>query len=421
MLKRSLLTLTLAVLLVAGFGYGVVRLFTLRYEAGEVYPPYSTMRADPLGAKGLFEALDELPGVEVRRNFQPLKKLQPGHPITLVYLGVQHQAYWTERELQEFESLLAGGTRAVFAFFPFDRPPIPEDLKRESRQERERKRKQMEREERKSNDAGGKEEDKKGGDEETRSGLVSFADVAKRFGFQFGFLPAGENRTYDRHAFVFEPGAKLERDLSWHSAIYFHDLTTEWKALYLSETKPVIVERRYGRGSIVLSGDAFFFSNEALRKERHTRLLARIFDGPADVVFDEEHLGVTNQPGIVQLALKYRLHGVIAGLLLIAVLFVWKNAVRFIPAHSDAHPGGDVIAGRDSTAGFNNLLFRAIKPGEIFDVCVEEWRKIPGHQRDVQARVEGIRERQAARPPKQRNPVAAWREIAEVLARKSGS
>src|SRR4051812_43939030 len=99
MLRKPLLTLTFAILLAAGFFFGLARLFTLRYASGEVYPPYSTMRADPLGAKGVFEALSALPGVEVRRNFQPLKRLRPGKPVTLVYLGTTHYSYWTEREL----------------------------------------------------------------------------------------------------------------------------------------------------------------------------------------------------------------------------------------------------------------------------------------------------------------------------------
>ena len=81
MLKRPLLTIALALVLAGAFCFGLARLFALRYQAGEVYPPYSTLRADPLGAKAIHDALRELPGVEVRRNFLPLKKLQPGQPM----------------------------------------------------------------------------------------------------------------------------------------------------------------------------------------------------------------------------------------------------------------------------------------------------------------------------------------------------
>ena len=419
MLRKPLLTLTLALLLAVGFCYGLARLFTLRYESGDVYPPYSTLRADPLGAKGIYEAIAQLPGVEVRRNFQPLKKLQPGRPITLVYLGTAHESYWTERELAEFETLMANGARAVFAFFPFDRPPIASETRRDRDEEREKKRKRVEDE--KEKDGGNKDakkKDTKDENEENLSGMLSFEKVAKRFGFQFDFLPAAEGKMFDHHAFLFAPGGQLESDLSWHSALYFMDLSPEWKPLYLSETKPVLVERSYGRGSIVLASDSFLFSNEALRKERHAQLLAHLFNGPPLIIFDEEHLGVTDQPGVAQLAWKYHLQGVVVGLVLIAVLFVWKNSVRFIPAYPESSADGEVVSGRDASQGFNNLLHRAIKPADLLGVCVEEWRRTSAHKGAAVAHVEEVLAREKTHPAKQRDPVAAYCEIARGLARR---
>ena len=72
MLRKPLLTLFCALALAAAFFYGVTRLFVLRYEKGDVYPPYSSLRADPLGVKGIYEALDGLSGVEASRNFRAL-------------------------------------------------------------------------------------------------------------------------------------------------------------------------------------------------------------------------------------------------------------------------------------------------------------------------------------------------------------
>ena len=44
--------------LVGAFLYGVARLYALRFEVGDVYAPYSTYRADPLGTGALYEASD---------------------------------------------------------------------------------------------------------------------------------------------------------------------------------------------------------------------------------------------------------------------------------------------------------------------------------------------------------------------------
>ena len=39
------------------FVLGVLQLFRLRFEQGDVYPPYSTLRADPLGSMALYERI----------------------------------------------------------------------------------------------------------------------------------------------------------------------------------------------------------------------------------------------------------------------------------------------------------------------------------------------------------------------------
>src|SRR6266487_6109478 len=88
MKKDRLLLLLLAVLL-AVFGLGVGRLFQLRFEAGDVYPPYSSFRADPLGTKAFFESLKILRGITVQRFLQQLDKLREGRRTTLFVFGAQ--------------------------------------------------------------------------------------------------------------------------------------------------------------------------------------------------------------------------------------------------------------------------------------------------------------------------------------------
>ena len=43
------------------FFYGVIELLIARFEAGDVYPPYSSYRSDPLGSRAFYEGLDLLP------------------------------------------------------------------------------------------------------------------------------------------------------------------------------------------------------------------------------------------------------------------------------------------------------------------------------------------------------------------------
>jgi hypothetical protein len=428
-----------AVALAVAFIGGLARLFALRYQVGDIYPEYSSLRADPLGTKALATALDELPEVEVRRNFKPLPKLHPDRPVTLVYAGVTHRAVWTNAELAAFNTLILNGSRAVFTFFPVESPPTPKEDEQARADARQKKQDQTEDEksgdQKKATpqekptpkpDQGKAAKDQKKGnhekagadDEDAQSQFVGFHDVAKRWGFDFGYLPVEKGKTFDRHAALIEPGGHLESDISWHSALYFRDLKPQWKVLYMCGTMPVIIERQFGQGSIVLVADSFLVSNEALRAERHPQLLSRLFSGPPIIIFDEEHNHLRENPGIASLARKYHLHGVVAGLALLAIFFVWKNMVRFIPAYPTSTDEGNVVAGKESAEGFVNLLRRSISPSAIFGVCLAEWRKtFKGRPREL-ALAEEIWAKEQARPSRQRDPLTTYRAISRAIARK---
>jgi hypothetical protein len=323
--------------------------------------------------------------------------------------------------LLAFDRLIVGGSRAVFTFYPVETPPTEKEEKRVDQTERTKKKKKIEEAQ---PDAKKKAKDKKSDDRKTDGRddeekemeeiLIGFSEVAKRWGFGFGYLPE-EKKAYDRHAALVEPGGKLEADLTWHSALYFRDLKPHWKVLYMCGTMPVIIERKYGDGSIVLVADSYLVSNEALRKERHPRLLARLVAGPPQVIFDEESRGLRDSPGIASLARKYRLHGVVAGLVLLAIFFVWKNSVRFIPAYEAPFAEADVIAGKESSEGFINLLRRSIRPAVIFETCLAEWRKTFARNPRELAKVEEIVAQEQARPTRERDPIAAYRAISRAI------
>jgi hypothetical protein len=97
-----------AVALAALFLGGLVALFTADFAGGEVYPEYSTLRADPDGAKLLFESLTRLPGLTVTRNFMPLQNLA-ANGSTAVLLGLR------ELDPAELEKLAKRGSRVVAA------------------------------------------------------------------------------------------------------------------------------------------------------------------------------------------------------------------------------------------------------------------------------------------------------------------
>jgi hypothetical protein len=115
---------------------------------------------------------------------------------------------------------------------------------------------------------------------------------------------------------------------------------------------------------------------------------------------------------------KYRLQWLGAGLLLLALLFVWKNATSLVPRFHE--PAGETyVAGQEAGAGFVNLLRRNIPPRDLLKVCFEEWTRslTLGHNYTIARvdRAQSAMEAEDARPPGERNQVKAYREICESL------
>jgi hypothetical protein len=277
-----------------------------------------------------------------------------------------------------------------------------------------------------------------------------------RWGLKFRFqdLDATDEGVYEAAIAFHQPDPEhsyldLPETVSWHSALYFDGLDEAWRSVYgrgsLTDVEPatgrrtpglpVIVERPFGAGTMVLCSDSYLFSNEAMLDERHSALLAWLVGRHHRVVFDEAHLGVVARGGVMPLALRYRLHGVLAGSFVLAALFVWKNVSSLVPPYSDGKTPSAVVGfgpdsgkrlparialGKDSAAGLKNLLKRSIAQRDLAAVCLAEWRrsfpaKRPDQERKVE-RMEAVAQAEQQRPMTERDPVAAYRTMADILS-----
>ena len=392
--RRAMLLLALFVLLVA-FGYGLVHLFNLRFAHGDVYPPYSSLRADPLGSRVYYESLEQLGGAGVRRFIQPVGKLPHGREATLFIFGLA----WDEMsasptEFKAIDNFVREGGRLVVTLYPeLGRPRTFT-----------------------SGLGTNRPAFKKAPDDEGAEQI----SLRAKWGFGYEHVPT------PRKQMVFSP-VEARRiapgpypvNLTWHSALVFTNLDLDWRVLYARGTDPVMIERTLGRGAIILATDSYFVSNEALRKERAADLLAWLPGGQREVLFDETHLGVQQNPGIATLARRYGLQGGAVALLALAVLFIWKNSASFLPRDHTAVEAAPVL-GRESAAGFENLLRRGIAPKNLLQAALDEWHKssrldarvTPARRERIRAVVEAFN---ATEKP---NLVETYREVTRILNRK---
>jgi hypothetical protein len=259
---------------------------------------------------------------------------------------------------------------------------------------------------------------------ETEAFDARAVSLQTRWALRLGFatLPRDDGGVFKSATAFHRDDDALPATLPCHTALHFDQTEAPWRTIYAREPgRPVIIERSLGRGTVVLSADSFHFSNEALRRDRQAALLTWFVGPSRQVIFDESHLGVQEAPGVATLARRYRLHGLLVGLLLLAALFVWKNAVSFIPPDEEqrARARGDLVAGKESSAGFVNLLRRNIPARDLLSTCLLEWRKSCAQQvsRVRLEQMQAVIDRENALEVNQRRPVETYRAISRILAK----
>jgi hypothetical protein len=424
--RRNFILPLLAFGMVILFAMALIRLLLLRYERGDVYPAYSTLRADPLGARALYEALQATGRYKVARGFASLHRELETKPDAIFYLGLE--AYeipsFSEEEIAALDDYVKKGGRVVITLAP-EEPYASEDdeTKKADKKSQDATPKSDDKADQnpsgetsseknpedKANPAGPEtqqekyereqlrkdyEEEKKSGDNDA-SPPEYHRSLAALWGFGWdrhsdseGKKKSGDGSHDDSETdgatstlpevFALRTNsADMEPNVPWKSALYFVRLEPGWTPLYDAKDKPVLIQRHWGRGEIIAATDSYFISNEALRNDRRSSLLTFIAGLPGQLLFDEGHLGTQEQEGVMTLAEKFRLEGFLYGMIGVLGIFLWRNSTPLVPARAaDAHaPRGGTISGKDSRSGLVNLLRRNISRADILKVCLTEWKR----------------------------------------------
>lgn len=423
--------------IVTAFGYGVVALFLLRFDAGDVYPPYSSLRSDPLGSRAFYQSLAQFKSVSVQRNFRKLSAMGSASDTTLFYLGSPvHQWRMIPQKLAgTFDRLAAGGGRLIIAFRPAvensessrcrstDKGSAAEKCGyREPAADNDDPAPQQDTENDNSDEADAVRNSGKENKRPSETGEdTCYISPRKYWDVDFRFFES-PNFLQDAAAIADAGVDPRLPAVSWHSRLYFQTKSPKWKTIYTVNEKPVIVQRDIGAGSIILCADSYFFSNEALRDERYPGLLAWFVGANASLVFDESHLGVVNTPGVAALVRNYRLHGFFLAVVLLFALYVWKNAKPFIPYATDTRQetAYDYASEKDYTQGLVSLLRRNVPARQLLTTCLTEWKKsgpaikrlTPDQLKRIEAQVASIDS--GAR--KQADSVKIYRTISAIVA-----
>lgn len=418
--KMMVVALICAVL----FAAGLARLFWLRFEAGDVYPPYASLRGDPLGTQVLYESLNRMRQNGAQRNYRPLNQVDVATDQTWLVIGLPgndeflHYNGWEKL----LERIALDGGRLVISFTNSARqrlsrpdecggdddenaPQAPEEgCTDEDGQSRDRAVPEEEDHEPMSREGG------------SRDSHASWKGVSATLGITLKPF-RDEMRDDSAQRTAAAPDA-LPALIPWRSPLYFDLEDSAWQPLYQTDGEPVIAVRPWGAGSIVMAADSYLFSNEALRGDRFSGLLTWFVQPPHRVVIDEFHNGLIKNPGIADLMRKYRLHGLLVSLGVLLVLLLWRQTAVFVTRPGETvRAAHDVEAGSDTAEGLVGLMQQHIHADELLRVCYAAW-----HTSSAAGRVSGQRmtliEQVVADfggNPRRKDIVNAYQQICELL------
>ncbi|MCX7818133.1 MAG: hypothetical protein N2652_02835 [Kiritimatiellae bacterium] len=354
--RRDLLAIATVMLLGLAFTVGTYHILSWQATAGDDFPPYSTLRSDPLGLRALYETIALLPGMTAVRWYEPLADRFPEGPGTLVAAGLTPAALRLMPSPERFAAFARAGGVFVGAF---------------------------------SADA-----------------VVPTAATTRR--------PAGEATPELLHAWgveLYRAGASgnTARQASdgwpWLSPLYFVCTSPAWEVWLHCEGRPVLISRRWQGGRLILASDSYLLSNEGLFRHRRTERLCAMFIGP-NVWFAEAHLGVRRTPGWGEYVQRLRLHPTLMVLLTLGLLGLWRTLVPLLPPRPAASP----LALEDRTDlrdGFLDLLRRHVPPSHLAETYLREWRRFCApSQPAAAARLAAV-----GPPPSDRPPLEVIRDL----------
>jgi hypothetical protein len=336
--------------------------FRIRMETSDSFPEYSTYRADPKGLKALYESLQATDLLRVSRRLQSSKILPSGENQVLIVAGVQPDREIVSNEDSQFlDHWLATGGRLIITLRPEkDQPPERTPTPHADQ-------------------------------EITNEGSVLlWRSLIRRWGAVI--VPTNEIHSATARSSLF---GTIPRWLGRNS---FDLLTTDWKIIAVQGTRNVIIERALAQGSLILVADSFPLSNEALAGVRNTDFLLWLIGKRDGILFDETHLGLSEQPGIMTLAQRYGLQGTLVSIVAVLLLFIWKCQYTLVPRTKGRRTRLSV-SGSSSDQVFLNLLQRTVSRKDLLGLCLETWLKTARPTSAQLAQLEKFRSQSAEEQP----------------------
>ena len=132
MAKDSPILSALFIIATVLFLFAMGHLFVLYNESADIYPPYSSLRSDPLGTRVFYEGLETLTKGSQSRYYEMLDKLPVGRDAALFLFGAA-QSRDPRSLVEKVEQFVGEGGRVVIGFYPVSNVPRDAEKKKTER------------------------------------------------------------------------------------------------------------------------------------------------------------------------------------------------------------------------------------------------------------------------------------------------
>jgi hypothetical protein len=337
-------------LMVAIFAFVGFQVFKVRAEVNGVYPEYSSFRADPKGYRVLFETLSRLGSVHVERFVQPLTDLPASAGKILLLAGV-HPGGLSHDQPKFLDDWMTSGGTLIVTFSSLQAERNEGNLENNSNQPENKPLR---------------------------------AEVGKFESWGIRIFNSKSNLTTKLQSNLFA------NEFSWAGHLYIDPTKSDWEVMAKAQNLPVVLQRKFGAGKLILLADSYPLSNVALAAHRNTELISWLFPQHSVVIFDESHFGIINHPGIMSMARRYGLDGAFVVTLGLGLLYLWASRYTINPVSRKRSDTEVAIKGMGGSEIFTNLLRRNLPAKDLCTICLQIWKQKGASNPVKQARLESL-------------------------------
>ncbi|HEX4810276.1 MAG TPA: hypothetical protein VH325_15155 [Bryobacteraceae bacterium] len=323
---RNRLALVCGLTLIAIFVATLIVSVLRRAQGASGYPSYSSLNNGDEGLKAYYDALTRL-GFLTSRNFLPLHRVT-GEQADIVYAGptLQSLEFAPNADLELFEQIAAKGARVVILL-------SSEGFVRKTAK--------------KSNE---------------KPPTPPQPTLKNRWGVQVAYRVLAYRQDLRADSPDVFPA-------TWH----FSSWTNLWMPSHMRDYSPLFLERRFGKGSVLLVANSRLFTNRELLLKPDAQVLAALPGAHRRIIFDESHLGIEDTGTVAGLATAHHLQWLLLGLVGLAAIYAWRSSFSFVPPAG--RPADASIAGQDAGLSLARLLAQSIPPRALLLAVAEEWNR----------------------------------------------